>query len=68
MTEQAALPPIRLALVIDGVVQDIIHTDERLAAILLSDPLIIDVTTAEGEVTPAFVGDSYEDGKFSPRS
>jgi hypothetical protein len=68
MTDQPILPPVRLAFVIDGVVQDIINTDERLAAILLSDPIVIDVTTAEGEVVLAFVGDAYEDGKFSPRS
>lgn len=67
MTDQPVLPPIRLAFVIDGVVQDIINTDERLAAILLSDPIVIDVTVAEGEIIPAFVGDAYEDGKFSAR-
>jgi hypothetical protein len=38
------LPPIKLAFIIDNVVTDVLHTDERLAAIFLSDPLIIDVT------------------------
>jgi hypothetical protein len=49
MTENAQfeLPPVRIAFVIDGVVQDVMHTDERLAAILLSEPLIIDITDRE---------------------
>jgi hypothetical protein len=41
---QVEVPPIKIALVIDNQVVDIIHTDDRLAAILLSNPLIIDVT------------------------
>jgi hypothetical protein len=35
--------PMHLALVIDGVVEDIIHCDERLGYILLSNPDIIDI-------------------------
>jgi len=35
--------PMHLALVIDGVVEDIIHCDERLGYILLSDPKIVDI-------------------------
>lgn len=38
------LPPIKLAFIIDGEVVDILHTDERLSAILTSNPLILDVT------------------------
>lgn len=38
------LPPIKLAFIIDNVVTDVLHTDERLAAIFLSEPLILDVT------------------------
>ena len=34
---------MHLALVIDGVVEDIIHCDERLGYILLSDPKIVDI-------------------------
>jgi hypothetical protein len=40
-----------LAFVIDGEVVQVMGTDERLAAILLSDPIIIDVTG----VDPALV-------------
>lgn len=68
MTDQPTLPPIRLAFILDGVVQDIINTDERLAAILLSEPLVIDVTPETEGVSVAFIGDNYFEGKFSPRS
>ena len=40
-----------LAFVIDGEVVQVMGTDERLAAILLSDPIIVDVTG----VDPALV-------------
>jgi|688.fasta_scaffold599662_4 hypothetical protein len=35
--------PMHLALVIDGVVEDIIHCDERLGYILLSEPKVIEI-------------------------
>jgi hypothetical protein len=38
------MPPVKLAFVIDDEVVDVLHTDERLGAIFLSDPLIIDVS------------------------
>lgn len=41
------LPPIKIAFVIDGKVVDVLHTDERLAAIFLSEPTIVDVTDME---------------------
>lgn len=48
MTEQLnpaqPLPPVKVAFVIDNQVVDILHTDERLAAIFLSNPIILDVT------------------------
>lgn len=39
-------PPlsVKLAFVIDNQVADILHTDERLGAIFLSEPLIIDIS------------------------
>ena len=37
-------PPVKIAFIIDGKVVDVLHTDERLAAIFLSDPVVIDVT------------------------
>ena len=38
------LPPIKIAFIIDNKVVEILNTDERLSAILLSNPLILDVT------------------------
>ena len=43
-TESPALPPIKIAFIIDGEVIDVLHTDERLGAIFLSQPTIVDVT------------------------
>lgn len=37
-------PPVKVAFIIDGKVVDVLHTDERLASIFLSDPIVIDVT------------------------
>ena len=46
-----------LAFVIDGEVVQVMGTDERLAAILLSDPIIVDVTN----IDPALiVGKNYD--------
>lgn len=39
------VPPNKIAFVIDGEVVDVLHTDDRLAAIFLSDPEVIDVTS-----------------------
>lgn len=46
MTEnqQVVNMPVKLALIIDGEVVDILHTDHRLGAIFLSEPTIIDVS------------------------
>lgn len=38
------LPPYKIAFVIDGEVADILHTDERLFAIFMSNPKLVDVT------------------------
>ena len=43
MTERE-LPPVKVAFILDNEIVDILHTDERLAAILLSNPIIYDVT------------------------
>ncbi len=45
-TRPEQLVPVRIAYILDGVVQDVVNTDDRLAALFLSDPLIIDVTEA----------------------
>ena len=38
------LPPVKIAYVIDNEVVDIVHTDERLAAIFLSNPILVDIS------------------------
>jgi hypothetical protein len=38
------LAPARIAFIIDGVVADVLNTDDRLAAIFLSQPKVVDVT------------------------
>lgn len=63
------LPPVKLAFVIDGEVVDLLFTDERLAAIFLSEPIIVDVTElieTEGKGS-VLVGSIYdpETKKFS---
>ena len=37
------LPEGKVAFIIDGVVEDVLHVPDRLAAILLSNPTIVDV-------------------------
>jgi hypothetical protein len=69
MTENTQLPPVKIAFVIDGKVVDILHTDDRLASIFLSDPVVVDVTDpAASSGAKALVGDYYdaETGSFSP--
>ena len=56
--DTSQLPPIKLAFIIDGEVADILHTDERLAAIFTSEPLVMDVTL-KMQTTPIQVGDLY---------
>jgi hypothetical protein len=38
------VPSIKVALILDNTVLDVLHVDERLGAILLSEPVIRDVT------------------------
>jgi hypothetical protein len=55
------LPPYKIAFVVDGEVADILHTDERLFAIFMSNPVIVDVTqqiTANPQSIP--VGSLYD--------
>ena len=44
-TDQPGLPPHKVAFIIDGKVQDVLHTDARLAALLLSNPVVLDVSS-----------------------
>jgi hypothetical protein len=50
MTENnVVLPNNKVAFIIDGEVVDILHTHDRLAAILLSEPTIVDITNVKSE-------------------
>ena len=61
------MPPVKIAFVIDGVVADILHTDDRLAAIFLSEPLIIDVTElVVANPNTNFVNATYDGKDFVP--
>ena len=63
-----SLPPVKIAFVIDGVVADVLHTDDRLAAIFLSNPTIVDVTTWVEENPTAILVDALYDGvNFTPQ-
>ena len=69
MTEQQTpteMPPVKIAFVIDNEVVDVLHTDDRLAAIFLSEPLILDVTDI---FQNQLVGQIYdpETKTFSPK-
>lgn len=44
MTNNTPLPPIKLAFVLDGRVQEMLNTDSKLAAIFLSEPIVVDIT------------------------
>jgi hypothetical protein len=62
MSEAPKLPPIKIAFIIDNKVVDVLHTDERLGAIFLSDPVIVDVTDQfdeHGRTTTAMVDATY---------
>lgn len=62
MSKAPQLPPIKIAFIIDNKVVDILHTDERLGAIFLSEPVIVDVTDqfdSDGRTTTAMVDAVY---------
>jgi hypothetical protein len=57
-----------IAFILDGVVQDVLHMDARLAAILLSQPEIVEVTdwyASRDDDTKNLVGSKYADGEFT---
>lgn len=55
------LPPVKIAFIIDNEVVDILHTDDRLAAIFLSEPVIKDVTPLQPfEESNVAVGAIYD--------
>lgn len=62
------LPPVKLAFIIDGEVADILHTDERLSSIFLSNPLVLNVTeqlASESNIISVGAGYNAETGEFT---
>lgn len=57
--------PFKVAFVIDGEVVDILHTDERLAAIFLSNPTIVDATEQFSQGVA--IGWNYDGSAFTPK-
>ena len=43
-TQEVSPMPVQLALIISDKVVDVLHTDERISAIFLNNPTIIDVS------------------------
>lgn len=59
------VPPRKIALVLDNVIVDVLHVEERLGAIFMSDPLIADITDMYTENHGRFViGWSFVDGQL----
>lgn len=69
MSEAPQLPPVKVAFIIDNQVVDILHTDDRLGAIFLSEPVIKDVTDlVPNEVAVGFYYDPEEKTFFNPNA
>jgi hypothetical protein len=53
----------KIAIILDGEVQEVMTTETRLAALLLSNPIFVDISKREGHT---HVGDPYdeESGEF----
>jgi hypothetical protein len=55
-----------IALVIDGEIVSVLNTDERLGAILLSNPTIVDISQAQKETPSLCEGWTYDGSNFFP--
>jgi hypothetical protein len=58
--QQPATPPVKIAFVIDNQVVDVLHTDDRLGAIFLSDPVTVDVSDLFYSNNMVLPGDTYD--------
>lgn len=52
-----------IAIILDGVVEDVILAQPRLSALLLSNPIFVQIDTSK-DVKPQVGITRYEDGKF----
>jgi len=55
--------PIKLLIILDNEVAEVLNTDERLAAMLTSEPTIIEYTPAMGSTPSA--GDLWDGNKLT---
>jgi hypothetical protein len=53
-----------IAFVLDGEIVSILNTDERMAAILLSNPIIVDITEEKKKQPLILEGWKYDGEKF----
>jgi hypothetical protein len=53
-----------IGFVIDEMLVSILNTDERMAAILLSNPIIVDITEAQKKNPKIVEGWEYKNGQF----
>lgn len=59
--EKSNTPPVALVYLIDNTVVDVLRTDERLGAIMLSQPVILDLSDVENlSSINAVVGATYD--------
>ena len=52
------LPPVHIALIIDDEVVDIIHANDRLGSIFLSNPTIVDISDNLDNVKVGYIYNS----------
>jgi hypothetical protein len=52
--------PIKLAFILDGRVQEMLNTDSRLAAIFLSEPIIVDISGKQIKLQSSYNPDNGE--------
>jgi len=60
----ADLPPIKVAFVVDNIVVDILHTDQRMADIFLVNPIVLDITSSDQNIQSGW-NYSSETGQIS---
>jgi hypothetical protein len=65
LNAQNNLPPVKLAFVIDGKIVETFYTDHRFGAILLSDPIVVDITEMSNTLSYGYDYHS-ETGTFTP--
>lgn len=55
----------RVVFVVDGEVGEVMHCDARLAAVFMSNPVVVDATDIEGEIWMGYTYDAATN-EFTP--